>query len=172
MSSNETRPSATQGRADEGPVGSITLLRVADAIGDRTDVYALRPGDTIEVAAQKLKRWHVRTATVCDDVGNVVGILGQSDISSRVVAAGLDAKTVPVRDVMTSQTICVDIETDLLTCVELMRRHGISHIVVTQTHAEGEQHYGMISANDLLGVVARLGGANSPWVEELAEGAR
>jgi predicted transcriptional regulator len=144
---------------------------VADVIGQRTDVYALRPGDTVEVAAQKLKRWRVRTVPVADDVGIVVGILGQSDISSRVVAAGLDPKTASVQEVMTPDPVSVDLEADLFTCVQLMRRHGISHIVVTRTNAEGEQHYGTISATDLLGVMARQAGS-TPWMEELAEGAR
>jgi predicted transcriptional regulator len=132
-------------------------MRAADVIGDRTDIYALRPEHTVEVAAQKLKDWRVRTIAVTDDVGNVAGILGQSDIASRVVAAGLDPKSVPVREVMTREPICVDVETDLLTCVRIMRQHGISHIVLTRTNAEGEQYFGMISANDVLGVVARMG---------------
>jgi predicted transcriptional regulator len=150
---------------------NINVMRVVDVIGHRTEIFALRPTDAVAVAAQKLMRWHVRTAPVADDFGNVVGILGQSDISSRVVAAGLDPKTAIVSTVMTAQPVCVDIETDLLTCVHLMRKHGISHVVVTRTNAEGEQHFGTISANDLLDVVAKQAGAKS-WMEELAEGSR
>src|SRR6188768_906495 len=113
----------------EQPSRHISQLRAVDVIGDRTEIYALRPGDPVEVAAQKLQRWKVRTVAVTDDVGNVAGILGQSDISSRVVASGLDPKAVPVREVMTVEPVCVDVETDVLTCVRLMRKHGISHVV-------------------------------------------
>src|SRR5688572_7542183 len=87
------------GRGDEFGGRGISQLRAVDVIGDRTEIYALRPEDTVESAAQKLKGWRVRTSAVCDDVGNVAGILGQSDISSRVVAAGLDPKAVDVRSV-------------------------------------------------------------------------
>jgi predicted transcriptional regulator len=142
-------------------------MRAADVIGTRTEIYALGPNDCVEVAAQKLKEWRVRTSAVCDDVGNVVGIFGQSDIASRVVAAGLDPKTARVRDVMTVQPVCADVETDMLTVVRIMRHNGISHVVLTRTTAEGEQYYGMISANDVLGVIARQGHVGG-WVQELA----
>jgi signal-transduction protein with cAMP-binding, CBS, and nucleotidyltransferase domain len=169
MSSNEGYVSGSAGaRAHEPGVHHISHMRAADVIGDRTDIYALRPEQTVEVAAQKLKDWRVRTIAVTDDVGNVAGILGQSDIASRVVAAGLDPKSVPVREVMTHEPICVDVETDLLTCVRIMRKHGISHIVLTRTNAEGEQYFGMISANDVLGVVARMGSEVDNVVREFA----
>lgn len=171
MSSNQP-PSPGSGslHGHEGSGHHISTLRAADVIGDRTEIYALRPEDTIESAAQKLKNWRVRTVGVTDEVGNVAGILGQSDISSRVVAAGLDPKRVPVREVMTVEPICVDVETDLLTCVRVMRQNGISHIVLTQPTPEGEQYFGMISANDVLGVIANAGAEGSDWMKEFAGG--
>ena len=170
MSSNDpnVRPNASSCRTEHG-VQHISSLRAADVIGDRTEIYALEPADTVEVAAQKLKHWRVRTVAVCDDVGNVSGIFGQSDIASRVVACGLDPKTVPVREVMTREPVCVDVETDVLTCVRTMRRNGISHIVLTRTNAEGEQYFGMISANDVLGVVGRFDAESNSWFKEFAE---
>jgi signal-transduction protein with cAMP-binding, CBS, and nucleotidyltransferase domain len=160
---------APGGHADASHRGHdqpIAHLRAADVIGNRTEIYSLRPADTVEAAAQKLKRWRVRTSAVCDDVGNVAGILGQSDIASRVVAAGLDPKTALVRDVMTIEPVCVDVETEVLTCARMMREHGISHIVLTRTTAEGEQYFGMISANDVLGVISRL--VAPEWMIEVA----
>jgi predicted transcriptional regulator len=148
--------------------GHITHLRAADVIGDRTEIYALRPEQSVERAAQRLQEWRVRTCAVCDDVGNVVGVFGQSDIASRVVAAGLDPKHVLVRDVMTHEPLCADVETDMLTLVQLMRHNGISHVVLTRTNAEGEQYFGMISANDVLGVVARMGSEGAFWFQQIA----
>jgi predicted transcriptional regulator len=161
-----------QGNASPAPgAHNISHLRVADVIGDRSEIYSLRPEDTVEAAAQKLKNWRVRTAAVTDDVGNVAGILGQSDISSRVVAAGIDPRAVAVRDVMTGEPICIDIETDLLTCVRVMRQHGISHIVLTRPTPEGEQYFGMVSANDVLGVLAHADSQDTSRVmHELAGG--
>jgi signal-transduction protein with cAMP-binding, CBS, and nucleotidyltransferase domain len=159
-------------RGHEHGIHHISSLRAADVIGDRQEIYALNPGDTVEVAAQKLKHWRVRTIAVCDDVGNVAGIFGQSDIASRVVASGLDPRTVAVREVMTREPVCVDVETDVLTCVRTMRRNGISHIVLTRTNAEGEQYFGMISANDVLGVVGRLEADSSGWFKEFADVSR
>ncbi len=167
MTSNDTPLFAEHARNSNEQIGNIVSLRVVDVIGNRTEIFALRPGDTVEFAAQKLARWHVRTAAVCDDVGNLAGIFGQSDISTRVVAAGIDPKTAQVRDVMTAEPISADVETDLLTCVRLMQHHGVSHIALTRTTAEGEQYFGMVSANDILGVVSRQVGS-SDWMREFA----
>ena len=167
MSPNDTPGSA----ADiEQPGHHIRHLRAADVIGDRTQIYAIRPEDTIETAAVKLKDWRVRTIAVTDDVGNVSGVFGQSDIASRVVAAGLDPRHVPVRDVMTGDPVCVDVETDLLTIVRVMQQHGISHVVLTRPTPEGEQYFGMISANDVLRVIASGGSAGREMVSEFASG--
>jgi predicted transcriptional regulator len=167
MTSNDTPHFAEHAPSSHENLGNIAVIRVADVIGERIEIFALRPGDTVESAAQKLARWHVRTAAVCDDVGNLAGIFGQSDISARVVAAGLDPKSTIVQDVMTSDPISADIETDMLTCVRLMRRHGISHIALTRTTAEGEQYFGLVSANDILGVVAKQV-VGSDWMREFA----
>jgi predicted transcriptional regulator len=167
MTSHDTHTLAEHARSTHVHPGNIALIRVAEVIGNRTEIYALRPGDTVDVAAQKLARWHVRTAAVCDDVGNLAGIFGQSDISTRVVATGIDPKVASVRDVMTAEPISADVDTDLLTCVRLMQRHGISHIALTRTTAEGEQYFGMVSANDILGVVSRQVGG-SEWMREFA----
>jgi signal-transduction protein with cAMP-binding, CBS, and nucleotidyltransferase domain len=158
--------------AEHGLTGIVSRTRVADIVGDRSELYCLGPNETVEAAARKLKEWHVRTATVCDDSGNVVGVLGQSDISSRVVAAGLDPHSTAIRDVMTADPQCADLETDLLTVVHLMRGRGISHIVLTRTTAEGEQFYGMISASDIMGVLASQAGPDSIWMNDLAGQAR
>jgi hypothetical protein len=48
-----------------------------------------------------------------------------------------------------------------------MQTHRISHIALTRTTAEGEQYFGMVSANDILGVVSRQVGG-SEWVKEFA----
>jgi predicted transcriptional regulator len=168
--STKERSTATRDR--EHGAGTIAHLRAADVIGDRTEIYALRPEQPVEAAAKMLRDWRVRTVGVTDAVGNVAGIFGQSDVASRVVAAGLDPKTIAVREVMTHEPVCVDVETDLITCVRIMRRHGISHLVLTRTTAEGEQYFGMISANDVLGVIARMGSDITFWFNELAGQAR
>ena len=173
MSVNDNRAQAPLATAEGASGGHhhIKHFRAADVIGERVEIYALRPEHTVEVAAQRLRDWRVRTIAVTDDVGNVAGVFGQSDIASRVVAAGLDPRTVPVREVMTRDPLCVDVETDLHTCVHIMRQNGISHIVLTRTTAEGEQYFGMISANDILGVIARMAGDDATtWMQELAGG--
>ncbi len=171
MSSDREHLSAASNRNDHPPVQHLTHLKAADVIGARTEIYALRPEHSVATAARMLRDWRVRTVAVIDDVGNVAGIFGQSDIASRVVAAGLDPQTVVVRNAMTIDPECVDVETDLITCIHTMRRRKISHLVLTRTTAEGEQYFGMISGNDVLGAVARLSG-DSQAIRELVADAR
>ena len=72
---------------------------------------------------------------------------------------------------MTREPVCIDVETDLLTCVRVMRQHGISHIVLTRPTPEGEQYFGMVSANDVLGVLSHTDSQDTSQVmHELAGG--
>jgi CBS domain-containing protein len=56
-----------------------------------------------------------------------------------------------VSEVMTANPITVPPTTNLDECVRLMEKHGIYHLPVIDT---GETYHGMISAQDLLRVIA------------------
>ena len=75
-----------------------------------------------------------------------VGILTESDIVQKVVAAGRDPATTPVGDVMSTPLITIEAKESVVDADELMERHHIRHLVVM----EKGKVAGVVSVRDLL----------------------
>ena len=78
--------------------------------------------------------------------GSNVGILTETDIVQKVVAAGLDPATTQVGDVMSTPLITIEAKESVVDADELMERQHIRHLVVT----ERGKVVGVASVRDLL----------------------
>lgn len=67
----------------------------------REDVVTVRPNDSVEVAARRMRDEKVGSVVVEED-GRPVGILTDRDVTTRLVANGRDGNGHTARDVMTS----------------------------------------------------------------------
>ena len=65
-------------------------MTVADLIGVRREVYAVRDDFSVEQAARYLRDMHVRAAGVLDEHDDLVGVVSQSDIADKVAARPAD----------------------------------------------------------------------------------
>jgi CBS domain-containing protein len=78
--------------------------------------------------------------------GVLVGIFSERDLMKRVVAAGRDARTTYVADVMTESPLTVTPQEELQVCMMIMRENGFRHLPV----CDGNQLKGLISLRDLM----------------------
>jgi CBS domain-containing protein len=83
---------------------------------------------------------------VCNDAGQVVGVMTDRDIAVRVDAEGRSASTCPVGDVMTRETICCRATDDLGRAEDLMAEHKKSRVLVTDEDGVLE---GVVSLSDV-----------------------
>ncbi|MCZ6468939.1 MAG: CBS domain-containing protein [Candidatus Dadabacteria bacterium] len=120
-------------------------LKVRDLIGARDKVFFVGANDTANVAALKLRNFKVRTTGVMDD-GKVVGVVGHSDFSTKVVALGKKPTEVKVSEIMSTTLQTVSLDTSILACMDLMNDHGISHLFILD---DDGQYYGMVAWSDL-----------------------
>jgi len=120
-------------------------LKVRDLIGARNKVFFVGAKDTANVAALKLRNFKVRTTGVMND-GKVVGVVGHSDFSTKVVALGKKPTEVKVSEIMSTTLHTVSLDTSILTCMDLMNDHGISHLFILD---DDGQYYGMVAWSDL-----------------------
>lgn len=93
----------------------------------------VRPDDTVIEAARAMTGRRVGAATVMDGT-RVVGVVTERDVMQKVVAAGGDAATTRVRDIMSSPARSVGIDTSVATATAIMRKHHIRHLVVLDKH--------------------------------------
>jgi predicted transcriptional regulator len=120
-------------------------LKVRDLIGARDKVFFVGANDTANIAALKLRNFKVRTTGVMND-GKVVGVVGHSDFSTKVVALGKKPTEVKVSEIMSTTLHTVSLDTSILTCMGLMNDHGISHLFILD---DDGQYYGMVAWSDL-----------------------
>jgi len=126
-------------------------MNVEDLIHSRSEVYSITEDATVHDAARYLREKQVRAVGVLKPGDKLVGVVSQSDISDKVAAENKCPAWMRVAEIMTSHPITVPPSTHLDECVRLMEKHGIYHLPVVDEH---ETYRGMISAQDLLRVIA------------------
>jgi CBS domain-containing protein len=105
-------------------------IRVRDAMS--SPVLVVKADATVQEVAATMRRTNVGNLIVIDKKGKPVGIVTESDVTSKVVAKGLRAGDVKVQDVMTSPIISVNVNTSLETAADIMRRSNVQHLAVME----------------------------------------
>jgi CBS domain-containing protein len=125
-------------------------VTVADLIGSRQDVYAVREDITVHQAARYLRDRQIRSVGVVDSSRKLVGVLSQSDISDKVVAENKWASWIQVCEIMTDNVVTVTADSSIDACLRLLEQHSIHHLPVLAPTGE---YRGMVSVTDLLQTV-------------------
>jgi CBS domain-containing protein len=88
---------------------------------------------------------------------DLAGLLTETDLVERVMAADRYPYVAEAGDAMTSEFITVDVEEALPAAAEQLTRHGVRHLVVTA----GQEVVGVLSVRDLLGAMFAPSSASS-----------
>ena len=129
----------------------MTGLRVGDVLKSRR-VVAMRPHLPVSEAAKRMRSFNVTAVMVVQD-GQLIGVLTERDLVTRVVADGRDIDRTPVERVMTRSPIFVEPDTPIESAVRTMRELRLRHLPVVDPSVEpGRQNLiGILSARDVLG---------------------
>jgi CBS domain-containing protein len=95
-------------------------------------VELLFDGDSVDRAAAIMADAQVGFLPVCDADRNVLGVVTDRDLVTRVLAKGLDAKATAVREVMSSPALTCFVDADLQWAEDLIREEGKMHLVLTR----------------------------------------
>ncbi len=109
------------------------------------DVEFIRPEETLQNAAVKMKELGVGTLPVCENAG-VVGMLTDRDITVRAVAEARSPQTTRVRDVMSGEVICCYEDQEVEVAANLMRSKQIRRVLVLD---RDKRLVGIVSLSDL-----------------------
>ena len=99
-------------------------------------------------AAQIMAEHDRGALPVCDNRGNVVGIITERDIVRKCFAPHHDLKQIKVKEIMTCNVVVATPEDEIDYAINVMQQKRIRHLPVI---AE-QKVIGMISMRDLLGV--------------------
>jgi CBS domain-containing protein len=97
------------------------------------NLYCCAPSDTAQAAAKTMKVQAVGALPVVSDSTNrrLEGIVTDRDLCCSVVASAKLAETTKIADVMTRNPITCAPENTLEDCEELMRKHQVRRLPVT-----------------------------------------
>ncbi len=114
-------------------------------------VVTARPDDLVADVARKLRDHHVG-CVVIERAGKAFGIVTDRDIAIRVVAEGLDPRTVKAEAAATLDPVVVRDVEGLETAARRMREYGVRRLPVVD---EGGNVQGIVTADDLVRVLGR-----------------
>lgn len=108
------------------------------------DVATLNADDSVERAAQLMKQYNVGAIPVCSEE-DVIGIITDRDIALRSVAQGENGRSQKVREVMSSNPVLVNSETDVHDAARIMSERQVRRLPVV----ENKNLVGIVSLGDL-----------------------
>jgi CBS domain-containing protein len=108
-------------------------------------IVEVAPDDTVLRVLELMDERNVRAVLVLDG-DRLVGILTEHDYARGVELKGRTARETRVREIMTTDPVCVAPDDSVEQCNLLMHRHGIHNLPVV----EGGRVVGMLRAHDVL----------------------
>jgi len=127
-------------------------MKIRDLLNIRDSKYrvaiTVQPDETIAAAIQKLIEYDRGALPVCNDKGEIVGIITERDIVRKCFAQVSELKNIKVQDIMTGQVAICNLEDDLDYAINVMKQKRIRHIPIV----DGQKVISMVSMRDLLGM--------------------
>lgn len=126
-------------------------------------VDTARPEETAHAAAQRMATRSVGSLVVVDGRERPIGVLTDRDLALRVIAAGLDARTTAVRDVMTGHAETLGEDASMEDALAAMRAGGVRRLPVVG--GDGSL-VGVVSLDDVVAHLARNLAAAGSFLEQ------
>jgi signal-transduction protein with cAMP-binding, CBS, and nucleotidyltransferase domain len=123
----------------------LSVLRVLM----QTTIETIASERTVLEAAQTMAEKRIGSLLVLE-AGDMIGIVTETDVVRKVIAAGLPARSTSVGAVMNAPLIQIDIDDSARDASRLMAEKRIRHIAVTEDH----KVVGLLSVRDLVRVVS------------------
>ncbi|MCA9538433.1 MAG: CBS domain-containing protein, partial [Myxococcales bacterium] len=116
-----------------------------------TDLFTVRPGDIVDLAASVMEWSRIRHVPVEDDDGHLMGLISHRSLL-RMIARGQVHDMTDVSSIMVTDIVTVSPDTLTVDAIRLMREKQVSCLPVV----EERRLVGIITERDLINVSARL----------------
>lgn len=98
-------------------------------------VVSLGPQASVWDAACAMTRAHCGSVLIVDTTGNLLGIVTERDLMTRVLAKALDPQKTMLSDIMTRNPFCVPPEMPVPDAVLIMIERGFRHLPIVGPNA-------------------------------------
>jgi len=122
-------------------------MHVADILKRKgTAVITVRPDQSIEHLAQRLRAERVGAAIVSEDGATVDGIISERDVSHGLAVHGVAITNLTVADLMTKGVVTCSPDDTIAHVARVMTQRRIRHLPVTV----GQELAGIVSVGDVV----------------------
>ena len=126
---------------------AFTLRHILEAKGP--GIVGAHPSSLISDVVELMDQCHVGSILAIES-GELAGIFTERDVLHRIVVAGRDPKSTPLRDVMTRNVRCAGLDTTVDSAMRYMTLGRHRHLPVVEDH----EVLGLVSIGDLVKCVA------------------
>jgi CBS domain-containing protein len=119
---------------------------IAELLQHHGVIIHTSPESTVKHAVSIMAEHDIGSVLVFRNNTELLGIFTERDLLHRVVHAGLDPATTPLREVMTEDVVVVSADTPRGDVIDLMREEQFRHVPV----AQDGQLVGVVSLRDAL----------------------
>jgi CBS domain-containing protein len=112
----------------------------------KNDVECLKPTDTVQMAARRMREKNIGFIPICDDTRKVVGTVTDRDLTLRILADAKAANTA-LQQVMSTDVVACRPNDELNRAQDLMEKRQKSRIVCTDGTG---RPVGVISLSDIV----------------------
>ncbi|MBI1996946.1 MAG: CBS domain-containing protein [Deltaproteobacteria bacterium] len=109
------------------------------------NVWSIEPDASVFDALKLMAEKDIGALIVLDG-GNLVGIISERDYARKIVLLGRASPTTQVKEIMTTDVVCVDPERNVDECMALVTERRVRHLPVL----ENGKLIGLISIGDLV----------------------
>ena len=106
--------------------------KIVPNVVTRKQVATVVLEDTAFQAAKLMADKHIAALVVVDGEGKIIGIVTERDMTQRIIAAGLDGKITPVKNIMTENPDTLSPDDSAGDALELMQTRNYRHLPVTE----------------------------------------
>ena len=108
-------------------------------------VIQIHPEETVAAAARTLTRYNIGALPVCNNSGDLCGVVTDRDLVTRCLAAGQLPENTRVREIMTSSVISAQPDMNTDQAAQIMGKAQVRRLPVV----ENGKVCGMVSLGDL-----------------------
>ena len=110
------------------------------------DVFTVSPEATVKELAKSLAVHGIGAAVVVDGDNGVAGVVSERDVVHGIAEHGDGCMTMPVRELMTTEVVTCDLDTQIQEVMSLMTERRFRHVPVVQEGAL----IGLVSIGDVV----------------------
>ncbi len=140
------------------------IKNVQNIIKNPDDLLTINENISVAEAAKIMGEHNVGCLLVFDNNESFAGVVTERDMMAKVLTRNSTVTQTLVKEVMTPNVICCDMESDISQVERLMSEHKIRHIPIV----ENNKPIGMISSRDLIAYRLRSNREMKSAAEEIA----